>query len=1135
MKFSPALLLLFTGLCALHPGAHAQDILWTFKPPLGIVDASPGVADMNGDGREELVLNTTAGSTLVVDSAGQQVWMRGQQIPISLPPTIVNLVEDPTPEILILNQSGRLYCMSGTTGDPIWQYDLPGNVGWGMTAIVATDLDGDGEPEVLAGDEQGHVVCLNREGELLWQYDGDHGQALCPAVGKLGKDDTPSILISGTKQALVCLNSKGKEQWRVTGGEGLGGSPILCDLDGDGKNEVVGAQTNHVIATDAGGKALWRYETPRTIDSSIAAADADEDGILEIYAIDLAGTLVSLAPDGTLRWSASVRERSRRSPAIADVDGDDRIEVVVAGYSGAMYLFTGKGELKETIPMPQNTNASPTIADFTADGTPVVIYASGGGDVVAYRWPNAKAEAKVLWPEYRFSSQRQGVFEAGLLRTPIRIAAVDPGDFYAGANTYAVEVVNPDAAALRIEVAVTRSGKDPRAYTRETSEQAIRFEVDYALADGAPTALSIACHVYRGDQLVAQRVSEAHVIPFRKELADLETLLSQVGAQAESLPGAYALLGETAAAAKRLEDLSGQAAIAGTLGDVERRQLRDGLRAQIARFRYLKTLCAAALSHHASAQWPIQISGANAWAPFGGMDEVIEGRLRAPGAEVFAFQGETEGAALNLYNWGTATKVLRVEAGPFTQEGGPSESAVLAKDVLTLHESVGVPTQTLDISVDALPEMNPAATFSLPGWDARQLWLTIKTKALPPGIWKSTLRFNSLDVQSQTWEVPVLVTVSGVQQADTKVLKHCNWGYIHSSRLKDYEEEALADRVAHGENVFVTSFAPTGIFDAEGTLTGEIDFTQHDAYVSRYAPHGMILFQNLGGLQGPGGLDGAAYEKAYIPYMRAWVAHLREMSIGYDGYAMYPVDEPGLSDGLVALYLRNAKLTRAADPKVLMYTDPVARITEAELKEMLPYVDIWCPNRDGFLLQTGAEKLALIQNSGSVVWNYECQGNAKHQSPLGYYRGQSWLAWNHGLTGIGFWTYCTSSADPWFRPTDTNDYLMIYQGDGPVSSKRWEAVRDGMEDYAMLHALREATARAKQHGTNAENVVRAEKLLGAQADRIGAFCGLDSDGTVPGKGGQPEQRAIADRRFAALQRIRQEIAALHEDLNATAP
>jgi hypothetical protein len=633
--------------------------------------------------------------------------------------------------------------------------------------------------------------------------------------------------------------------------------------------------------------------------------------------------------------------------------------------------------------------------------------------------------------------------------------------------------------------------------------------------------------VLQGDVTVAHRALEAYVIPFRKEIDDLTRLIQQVQANAGQLPRAFALLGEAAATQARLADYTARADVAGTLSEVSQRELRDTLRGDLKRFTELSTLTECALAGKTSGAWPIQLAAANPWAPFGGTDEVLEGRATGKELRVEAFQGETEDTALNAFNWAAEVQTVRVELDDILREGADAATGLPWHKVVTLHEVIAVPAQTLDKSADALPVMNQGQVLTLPGWNARQVWLKINTAALEPGTWKTVVHLRTLEVETQSFDIPLTIEVSGVKLGDTDVLRHCNWGYVAGSRLKNHEPQAIADRVAHGNNVFVSTFLPRATYDEQGNLTGEIDYAAHDTFIGKYAPNGLILFQNYNPITTTAPLDSEAYKKAYVHYVREWVKHLATLGVGYDGFAMYPIDEPGLTDGLVKMYLHNAKLTREADPKILMYTDPVARITEEELREMSPYVDIWCPNRVGFLLNVGAEKLKIMQaDPGAILWNYECLGNAKHQSPLGYYRAQAWLAWHHNLTGIGFWSYCTSSADPWYRPLDTLDYLMIYQGDGPVASKRWEAVRDGVEDYTMLHALREATAAAKASGVAPEAVKEAETLLGEGASAIAQFCGLDEYGTEPGKGGPAGERKLSDARFNAIQKTRQTIARL---------
>jgi hypothetical protein len=420
----------------------------------------------------------------------------------------------------------------------------------------------------------------------------------------------------------------------------------------------------------------------------------------------------------------------------------------------------------------------------------------------------------------------------------------------------------------------------------------------------------------------------------------------------------------------------------------------------------------------------------------------------------------------------------------------------------------------------------------IPQRDIRQLWININTKLLSPGRWKGIIRLSSLEIESKQIDIPVTIEIWKNGLPKKQPVRLCLWGYVHSSRLKDYPEEAYRDKVNHGTNVFVATpeFAPEANFDSEGNIVGEINYIKHDEYIKKHIEDGLILFLAYqSGLKGPAEQLSPIWLKAHKIWLRAWLDHLKEMGVAHDQYAFYPVDEPGLSVGIVDLLIALGKSIKEVDPEAQIYTDPVGRATMAELKSMNPYVDIWCPNRSGYLLNEGQDKLAYLKSTGKTIWTYECIGNAKHLSPIGYYRSQAWLIWHYGLTGMGFWSYCTSSADPWFAPEGTLDYLLIYQGKGVVSSKRWEAVRDGIEDYGILSELKNSVDKLKDN-SDQTFVKEAKALLDNGTFDIARFCGLDEFGTEPGFGGMKEMREIEDARWDKIKGVRRKIAQLLDEL-----
>lgn len=1100
------------------PPARAQQTAWTYVPPAGHVDVSPAFGDVNGDGRTDIVVGTTAGFIVAVDARGKEIWRYQMRDAACIPPTLADVTGDGQPEVLAVDRQGDVVCLDGRTGDDLWNTTLPSPPQWGATCLAVGDLHGDGALEIVTGTRDGSVVCLaGGSGDREWIYRGDFGTVMSPALADLNGDGQTEVLVGTEKVSLVCLNAAGKELWRRT--EGVGGSPFVYGLESKGGLKILCGMGKHLQALDPAGTTLWSYPMNRELDSAIAIADADGDGEAEIYATDLSGHVVSLTLNGKLRWSAEVDQRSRRSPSIADVDGDGKPEILVASYSHALQVFDPQGKLKVRVALPGPSNGTPT--PLVLDDQLCVVVPVAGAALQVLRWPGSRPDARILWAEARCDARRTGAIVPPA--KPTRVELAFDVTFSPDGKVRAQAVVsNPDRRALTVRVAAVRETGKPLVDQAVSAKAQINRRFSYALPRSGSARLTVTCQVLDGDRTVARRSQTLYLNAFTNELEEISQTLQAVQARIPKLLDARGIEDRTCLVATKLETLrpriSGATPITEADRVVTRKQLAEFMSEAEAVLK-LATLADAA----AAVGSTLKICAANPWSPFDSLDDLV-GRWEAlSDLSVFLFGGETECAALNVFNLSSQPRTFRVELDPLTQ----GEKSVLARDAVSVFEVIAVPTERCDMEADALSPLGVASVLHVPAWSGRQLWLNVNSRSLPAGDWKAGLRLRSLDVAPVETSAPLNVTVAPVRIPEKQALRNCGWGYVHSSMLKDYPAEALADQVAHGTDVFVGTFFPKARFDAEGNLVGEIDYQEHDAYVKQHAPHGIILFCGYqSALQGPAAEGSEIHRKAHIQWLRAWVKHLAELGVGYDGFALYPVDEPGLSNGLVDTYLRFARLAREADPRIQMYTDPVGQITEEELRRMLPYVDIWCPNRAGLVLdEKNAAKLDLIKQSGKAVWMYECDDNAKHQSPLGYYRAQAWLAWRHQMTGIGFWSYCTSQDDPWFVPKLRYDYLLVYPGNGVVSSKRWEAVRDGIEDYGMLTLLRQRLE-ANSPSAKAEDVVAARRLLGEHAARVGGFCTLDDDTALKDDTAFARRQSTENERWRDIQHLRREVARL---------
>ena len=95
-----------------------------------------------------------------------------------------------------------------------------------------------------------------------------------------------------------------------------------------------------------------------------------------------------------------------------------------------------------------------------------------------------------------------------------------------------------------------------------------------------------------------------------------------------------------------------------------------------------------------------------------------------------------------------------------------------------------------------------------------------------------------------------------------------------------------------------------------------------------------------------------------------------------------------------------------------------------------------------------------------------------------------WQTWALGIRGMHYWNinFAPSDADPYqglvdATPVNGNGYLVYPGANGPVSSIRWETIRDGIDDYDYLVMVRAHMADLEKRGGNSALLQRAKDTL----------------------------------------------------------
>lgn len=181
----------------------------------------------------------------------------------------------------------------------------------------------------------------------------------------------------------------------------------------------------------------------------------------------------------------------------------------------------------------------------------------------------------------------------------------------------------------------------------------------------------------------------------------------------------------------------------------------------------------------------------------------------------------------------------------------------------------------------------------------------------------------------------------------------------------------------------------------------------------------------------------------------------------------YNVDEPDHADFENVNNI--GKHLHAIDPDLKML------LTYRYTPELDPAgIQVYCPVITYTISPPEIQALKKQQRLGRDFWWYTCiqpkwEGTTYFIDDTATApRMHPWLSALYGVTGILYWqTTHWGAGDPWVNtetyPGGNGDGSLLYPGknvgyDGPVASIRLKMLREGMEDYELLHLLREALA-----------------------------------------------------------------------------
>ncbi len=237
--------------------------------------------------------------------------------------------------VLVTSADGVCYAWDGR-GRSLsgWPYT---NLSPIQASPAAGDLDADGTPEVVFGDDAGRLLCLDASGTPLWSFRAAAAITATPAIGNvLGGSGTGLEVVFGDAAGNVyALDAQGQllSGWPQDLGQQITTSPALGDIDGSGTSEIV------VVA-------------------------GIKTGSSRVYVLRADGQ--SLGP----MWPVTIAADVAADPALGDLVGTSGLDVLVGDLSGGLHMLPGNGlSLPVQVDLGAPVVGALTVADFDRKGS----------------------------------------------------------------------------------------------------------------------------------------------------------------------------------------------------------------------------------------------------------------------------------------------------------------------------------------------------------------------------------------------------------------------------------------------------------------------------------------------------------------------------------------------------------------------------------------------------------------------------------------------------------------------------------------------------------------------------------------------------------------------------------------------
>jgi len=1028
------------------------------------IESAATVADVNNDGLDEAIV-TSQEEVIAIGKSGNDLWRWRSKGRFMTYPSVLKRAGK-SALIYAADNRGNVTCLDGL-GKIVWQANLEAGTDW--SAGVIADLDGDGNQEYIQTDASGNIWIFDATSGKVVKKTKILGQPVSPSVGDLDGDGKLELVVATTDGSLTALTHDLTTIWRIKiGGASESWStpaPVIFGAS-NGKSYIIAASSNgEVFCLDAKGKSTWQYPTNVPVSSSISVGDFDQDGEADIFLITHSGIIYRFDERGNVLWNIDMQGRSLAPGAIADIDGDGKLEYLVTTQVGHILALNNQGTVIFDHQLPSRAiNVTASFGHVTGNSDKLDFVVTGGESGMTYCFQTSSAKnPKMQWTNYRANIQNTGTWFGLTKSDELRMAPQNLSwNKILNGEKIKFNITNPNPTVNPLKAHVecispngTKNSAIANIYNKEGQ---IYLPANFTIPGVYQLSWSVSDS--NGKELISTSKSVT-IQPFENDRSLASQAIKALTSSAEKISSILPL--SALALQKEAAEIQAEA----TKLSTEQSKVPQSNSV------FSQSIIKSTAKLNESAKRAITVSGL-----------VAQAANLGAGTSLIAFEGDKwDNRNVDKQLPTNVENPLNLDHIVVPSEHHPipivmfnitdhllNARVVLDKPVagikVTPLRSINTASSLGEDSWDALPELDESGVVSIPALSSREVWLDIEIASPAKG--KQNLEYTIqalngagvLDTSNDPHDVPapetkvkVTLDILPFTMAPSSDFRMCTW-----SPSKGPEVPSL---LAHGNNVFLLT-NPIFKYNEKNELIGFDYSGQDEALAQLKGKEVFLLINGLPGIKEEFASEG--YKKQFNTYLKDLIAHLSSFGFGINQFALYPIDEPG-GNGWAAVkqVVKFGEIANTANPDVMIYQDGGGELPM--FQAMSKSVNVWSPTIDW--VGDKSPEMDIMRTKKKFLWSYNCSyassrpvgPNIKNINLIYEFRTAALLAIRNGVSGIGFWCYNLGAENPWSRIKQ--EYNLVYPGKTKsITSRRWEAVREGIEDYRILVALKSSLSDA---------------------------------------------------------------------------